>query len=206
MGLQDINGGCGTLAVEINCAGDNERMYCTSAFQITLPYTMTQAKADFLLNRMAQRLLTHSTNLYSISRGVLHYRDIPGGGPPTQVFNAATATQTGLIVTAGVPQNTAFLAHKNTGSVGRGANGRCYIPGVPEASVDALGNVTAGEVAALTGQLDQWRLDWEGGAPVVKIAVLHHGPGPVHALEPEGVVTSVTVDPRVATQRRRLRP
>lgn len=112
--------------------------------------------------------------------------------------------------------NTCYLVRKSTASGGRRGSGRWFIPGVPEASVEDNGNLGAGIAAAiqtdLTALLNNmvgselplalehfdetvWELD--NGQPR-RIPVPDTAPDPT-------LLTALTIDPRVATQRRRLR-
>lgn len=112
------------------------------------------------------------------------YTDVNGGG------------------SAGVPAspNVAYLIHKNTSLGGRAGRGRLYLPGVTEANVDGAGVVLpAGRTAiqtaatAFLGDLTSNNTDM----------VLLHGPGA--PISSPTNVSSLSVDSRVATQRRRLR-
>jgi hypothetical protein len=118
----------------------------------------------------------------------------PNDVGPTSVFSDPRSGGSG---TVSAPPNVAFLIEKNTALGGRRNRGRFYMPGVPEAGVadngfvetTTLGNLTTGAADFLA------RIQ----AEVLQMVVLHTGPSlPT-------VVTSLTPDPQVATQRRRLR-
>lgn len=109
---------------------------------------------------------------------------------------------TGATVIA--PQNVAFLVHKRTALAGRHGRGRLFLPGVPEGSVDNVGNVLAGTLTGFNAALATWRTDIAADVNFVGMVVLHDdasiSPTPAPTL-----VTSISMDPVVATQRRRLR-
>lgn len=125
-----------------------------------------------------------------------------------QVFDANGPPVAGTGGTAGLslPPNTAYLARKQTAFAGRRNVGRMYLPGVPEAAVDGLGNVNGAQITALNTALGtlytrlvqynpeivhskQWDPEKEPVAPVPPL------PTPI---------TGLVVDNVVATQRRRL--
>lgn len=90
------------------------------------------------------------------------------------------------------------LLKKGTGFAGRSQRGRMYIPGVPEAQVNAGGFYTSAYFTSLvnTGNEILTELD----AQLVPMVLLHSDP----ALTPSPV-TSLAPDAKAATQRRRLR-
>lgn len=106
----------------------------------------------------------------------------------------------------------ALLAHKLCTHTRSQRNGRMYIPAVAESEVDDGGLLTAGAVTNWTERLNQLRTDWQDlsspGTSELAWRVVH-----VTNHDSEGKpsewnssnVASVTIDSRVATQRRRLR-
>ena len=92
------------------------------------------------------------------------------------------------------PPNVAWLLTKRTALGGRANRGRMFIPGPPEAFITASGTMAA---SALQTAADDF-LDALAttGTPMV---ILHNGTG-----DPTPV-TQLISEPRVATQRRRLR-
>ena len=96
--------------------------------------------------------------------------------------------------------NTAILVKKVTALGGRAGRGRMFIPGVPEAQVDAGGNIDNGWLANLQTAIDDFAASMEvaGWSP----ALLHGVGSPI--TEPTSI-TGLVADPKVATQRRRLR-
>jgi hypothetical protein len=103
-----------------------------------------------------------------------------------------------------VPQNTAYLVHKRSGTGGRGGRGRMYLPGVGESVVDNTGNVSAGKLNGLQTALNLFIVELADGPDIEDMVILHNSPG-AYALAAPTRVTSLVIDPVVATQRRRLR-
>lgn len=127
------------------------------------------------------------------------------------------ATVIGSAGAVSSPPNVCYLVHKNTAEGGRRGRGRMFIPGVPEGTVDDNGQLVAGQAAQLQSRIDAFMA---GLLTEELIMALEHGPsytwtinengqprrvpvaGPVPTLT---ALTSLTADPKVATQRRRLR-
>lgn len=94
----------------------------------------------------------------------------------------------------------AYLVHKNTADGGRAGRGRMYIPGVPEAKVDAGGVLASGVATAVTTAMNTLLADLtaEDLIPVV----LHGAGSPIST---PSVITAFSCDTVVGTQRRRQR-
>jgi hypothetical protein len=99
-----------------------------------------------------------------------------------------------------LPQNCAGLIHKRTALAGRKGRGRMYLPSffLPEASIDSIGALNSALVTNLTNSINSFLsgLTTEG----VPMVLFHESSPPSPTL-----VTSLQVDPIIATQRRRLR-
>lgn len=119
-----------------------------------------------------------------------------GSGPILweSVVDAGLGANTG----ATAPPNTAWLIRKRTGSGGRRGRGRMFVPGIRETDVDQAGVITAAQVTGAQALATAF-----GNALTTNATpmVLLHSEAP---FTPE-LVTALTVDSRVATQRRRLR-
>lgn len=117
-------------------------------------------------------------------------------GPSAEYVNSKQGTNGGDAYNP----NTAYLVHKATALGGRAGRGRMYMPGVNEGDVDGTGVVDG----TLLGLLNT---RWAAFAAALVLAdlpmVLLHGPG--SPISTPTLVTGVTVDQKVATQRRRLR-
>lgn len=113
------------------------------------------------------------------------------------------------------PPNLALLVHKNTSNRPRGRrDGRSYLVGVDESTVDQTGTyLNAARVATNTqlqnfydGISDISTFAWGDQWPVVlETTPASRAPGNTPVVIGARRVTSITVDPLIATQRDRLR-
>jgi hypothetical protein len=117
-------------------------------------------------------------------------------GPSADVAAGDTGTGGGT----GTSPNVAILVHKVTPLGGRAGRGRMYIPGVQESEVDTSGNLTTPFVTGINAELATFwsTLNSDDTPPVI----LHNVGSPLTTPTP---ITDFNCDPRVATQRRRLR-
>jgi hypothetical protein len=99
-----------------------------------------------------------------------------------------------------VAPNTALLVNKTTLLGGRRNRGRWYWPGLPEGDVDQGGNVAGGFLNAVQIDFDSF---------YTKLGLEDLYPSLLHSedigLILPALITSFVVQPKVATQRRRLR-
>lgn len=117
-------------------------------------------------------------------------------GPSAEVGYVILGTGAG----DGAPPNTAILVRKVTPQGGRAGRGRFYFPGVSELDAQGGGNLDPEERSNLQDVLD----DVLEKHSVAEIPwVLLHGAGSPISIPT--VITSLQVDGRLATQRRRLR-
>jgi hypothetical protein len=129
-------------------------------------------------------------------------------------FALVSASLAGTLVTACGPPNNAFLIRKNSTSGGRQGTGRMYQPGVSEVDVDQAGVVLAGmkgniqtayeafRTALVTANMEMYLIHSVGSyQKIVDGAVVTVN---VPARMPSRVI-GLAVDPKIATQRRRLR-
>lgn len=118
----------------------------------------------------------------------------PNVDGPTAVVSVANP---GGVSQDQLSPNTSVLIHKQTASGGRKNRGRMFVPGIGETSVDGSGAIAAGV-----------RTTWEGAMEDLYDGLVAGGLQPVvlhgDATTPT-VITSLAVDGRTATQRRRLR-
>lgn len=98
------------------------------------------------------------------------------------------------------PPNTAYLVKKNTALRGRENQGRFYLPGVAESSVDSNGNLSSGTISGLGGELEDFRENVVSALGSGETIVILHST----SADPTPVQNFV-LQPVVATQRRRLR-
>lgn len=119
----------------------------------------------------------------------------------------------GGINSGAAPPNVSWLINK-TASGGRGTrNGRAYLPGVPEAGVDDAGGVEPAYITGwvpaladfLSGISDGGGLDPARYPVVLRRPAESRIPGTQIVEVDSSRITALTLDSRVATQRRRLR-
>lgn len=106
-----------------------------------------------------------------------------------------------------LPQNCAVLVQKRTLQAGRSNRGRMYIPLLArEAQVDQYGTIDATERADYQASISGFLADLQApelGYPALPPVILHNSRG-ADTPDPT-LITSMIVDPVIATQRRRLR-
>lgn len=125
---------------------------------------------------------------------------------PNETGNAYewTGSVSGTDIGALPPPNCAVLVRKRTGLGGKRQRGRAYLPGVSSfsASLDAAGNfssVDAGEISTAM-ELFWTNLDAEFEFTTVVPVLLHSD------LTPPTTILDWQCEPKLASQRRRLRP
>lgn len=119
------------------------------------------------------------------------------GPNETGNFHELAVGNVGAVSGSCDPPNTAWLIHKITATGGRRGRGRMFIPGVFAANTNDAGVIDSGTFTALTSSWDAFYEDLVSNN--VPPALLHSDSTPPYA------ITGLTVDPVVATQRRRLR-
>lgn len=115
-----------------------------------------------------------------------------------------------------IPQNCALIVRKRTATGGRANSGRIFQPGMlTPGDVDNAGNIAGATVTALQSTWDTFLSD--GAASTFDMVLLHSkfvrdpaDPPPATTMMANphttpSVVTALTVEPIIATQRRRLR-
>lgn len=118
----------------------------------------------------------------------------PNDTGPFAVWGAAVP---GRASATTITPNVAYLINKSTALGGKANRGRMYLPGAPEQDLNPDGTLGAGVAAAVNPDLMLWHADLAGNG--TEMVVLHNGPS---APTP---VTFLNLNPRAATQRRRLR-
>jgi hypothetical protein len=117
-------------------------------------------------------------------------------GPAAEV----AATIPGTSGSEPLPPNVSVLVAKNTAMGGRMGKGRLFLPGLPEGSTPGGGVVAATPLAEVQGKMNALLTNLrDANIPMV---LLHSKVG---VIELPLEVTSLTVQSRMATQRRRLR-
>jgi hypothetical protein len=112
--------------------------------------------------------------------------------------------QTGASTASPLPSNCAWLVHKYTGLAGRANQGRVYYPGPPESAVDILGNISNDQFGFMNSGLATYLTAINNIAAIDTMVLVHYPRVGNIAPEPTPV-TSLLLDPRIATQRNRMR-
>ena len=107
------------------------------------------------------------------------------------------APENGTVSGDPMTPQVAYLVKKLTALGGRRNRGRFYLPGVVESKVDGAGNVLGAFQTTIQTSMDDFMTDT--GAADIGVVILHSDGG-----TPTDV-TSLQVEPKVATQRRRLK-
>jgi hypothetical protein len=100
----------------------------------------------------------------------------------------------------GIAPQVAALVHKTTLFGGHAGRGRMFVPGLMESDVNNAGVLDSGTLGAWQGNVDS--LLSELATALLIPVVLHSAASP---LSTPSTITSLDVDTKVSTQRRRLR-
>lgn len=122
---------------------------------------------------------------------------VKNGPNDTGEFHEGTMTIVGGNSNPGMPPNVAYLIKKSTLTGGKRGRGRMYLPGVPEAAVDVAGTVAGATVSAINTDLGALLADLI--SVDCPMTLLHSDSGL------PSTVSALTIDGKVATQRRRVR-
>jgi hypothetical protein len=162
----------------------------------------TTVRAAFMAPGSLFSILDSNVTLQNtrVSLGTDGGEDLVGSDPTTGAC--------GLAMTAALPPNCAILVHKRTSRGGRRGRGRMYLPWATLGTDVTEGGVISGpKIALVQAAVTVWLSSIGSGAGPV---VLLHRPsspdiqGPPTTPGSPNVVTSMVVDPLIATQRRRL--
>ncbi len=201
----------GILLHQLRLIGDSEPMAVTMGVRV--PDTNAVPLADVVSAAhiaFGDNMIQNLSNQYSLFSTELR---LWVDGPSTTsdpVVYAYTSNYTGLNQAGPLPQNSAVLFHKRTARAGRRGRGRFYLPGILEAGVSAVGGLDSGSInayqAGATAYLARFGV---GNLGAVEPVLIHSfdplaGPPVPSQLVPDRI-TSLSVDPVIATQRRRLR-
>lgn len=99
-----------------------------------------------------------------------------------------------------MPPNNSLLVRKRSASGGPKNRGRFYLPSVPEGSVDQSGVIETVFYGGTAVNIAAFEVAMTTHAVVNEIVILHSDP-----LDTPTVITSLFLDPIIATQRKRLR-
>lgn len=170
---------------------------CTLGFElIDQPDFSPEAAATAFRDIFVATLLQGMSDFVALSEVRVKY-----GPNATGPEGGITTSNQGTLAAQSATPNTTWLIRKGTAGGGRRARGRMYLPGIPENNVDSGGNIDATFRNAMQTQANEFLADCIAGglAPMVL-----HAPGKSLVPAPTAI-TTLAVQPVVATQRRRLR-
>lgn len=192
--------GYGQASIHWRCEGATSDSVCTFGFNPATLDPVTDAQAIY------DALYSGSGDLYPCNAAAMStdwtflgvsVTEMDDTGP---LIGEAFSSVVGTASVSPVPINSAVLIRKNTASGGRKNRGRMYIPPIrpTESNVDAMGNIESADVTAIQTRWDSFftALNEVAELPMV---ILHS------AADTPTVVTSLSVQSRLATQRRRMR-
>lgn len=183
--------------VVMGLTGDSEEMMVTWGIHLNAAEsTDNLAIANAFHTNFANRFKPFVCNVYTFKRVDAYFNRGAGNIVVNSTAAAVTATGTGTPL----PQNCALLWHKLTGAGGRTGKGRMYLPGVDEGSISSIGALGTGDAATMNTAAGLFLTDIESILGVNSAVLLHSGEADI-----PNAITALTVDLKVATQRRRLR-
>lgn len=188
--------GYASAEYQFRMVGDNELMLSTIGLKLNAPATVD------LANQLMGTFRTPFATQLATNLKLVGVKLTAGDDGDPLVFQS-TNGELGFTGGGSLPQNCAFLLRKLTGLGGRRNRGRMYIPGVNDNLVDELGVVTSAGLATLQTAASTF-LTSTLALAVIDDAVILHTPTVETPLPT--VITTLVVDGRIATQRRRLRP
>lgn len=189
--------GYGEVWFQLQVTGDNEPMYTHLAYGVDPAIVQADVDAGFNAWITAWKVRWHS--LMTLVGGHLLQQTAAG----IRRWDASVTPAIGTAVGTLLPNNCAVLAKKSTDSGGRRNRGRMYIPSPIESEVDAPGIMTP---AAITNWNTELAKIMPGGSihtafGILFDAVVLHDSGS----QTPTVVTDLACQPKIATQRRRMR-
>lgn len=180
--------------LKFTLAGDPEPMFTALGYGITTP-PFSPADAQSLIFGMAATIQPIVSHNFVLAGG-----QVKVGNDGGDILFDVGLSGSGGASAESVPNNTAILVRKSTGLGGRRGRGRMFIPGPSRDQIEATGAMSGAYRTswqnAVDGLLDFATLDAN-----VDRAVLFHQTAPFVPTE----IVSLTVEQRVATQRRRMR-
>lgn len=191
------------VAFRFALTGDTEPMITTQGYKLHGGGDI-QDEVDALKDRfLAQYPAAQFSNQWQYLGVVARVGQ--DGGPPAIYESPATVTGSGG-ATNTLANNCAVLVKKATGLGGRWNRGRSYVPPfmVFQDQVDSKGFLSSTWHTANDTKILSW-LAWDAADLTGPQPVILHDSAVAGAPLPTVIVNHV-IDPRIATQRRRLRP
>jgi hypothetical protein len=178
--------------------GDAEEMITTLGVETTAASTSERiAAANSAMDSWGDNMLPIQSNTYTLVGVDAVFGTATGDVPITSTDPARVGAVGGAVT----PPNTAMLVKKVSGQGGRRNRGRMYVPGISQLTIDHVGGIAPATLATYDTAVNNLLLGIESGSFMDRLVIFHS----IAPLTPT-IVEDLQVDPRIATQRRRLRP
>lgn len=166
--------------------------------EMTFGIVDTVSSASTIAAFVAAEYQTANIDQAQSSEAALVAVRVKKGPNATGAFAEVPANVPGTNATQAVPPNVSALIEKTTAFGGRQGSGRMFFPGIPESQVLSNGALLSAFVSLLEAgwQAFQTAMETAGHDLVLLHTIAGNDPD---------VLADLTVDPTVATQRRRLR-
>lgn len=178
--------------------GDLEEMDCTFGVATSDLENTASDVALAVGHVFSSTGLPNGVHLVRVKCLVAQEGDVPQSQEATAIANGSGTAKL-------LPQNCAMLWKKITGHGGRRGRGRMYLPFVREDDCDDVGNLSSTTITAQQTTADLFLAelaDTAHGAATPMVLLHHQGESLVPLPYP---VTGLVVDPRIGSQRQRLR-
>ena len=176
-------------------AFDDEEAFWTMGFSVDGGFTA--GIAEDLYNAWLTEMDGVSSTDFTFTSCRVKYG--PGDSGPVDEFT--TGSTTGLVTETTIPINTAMLVRKITGTGGRKGRGRAYMVGcLYNGILGGAGLIDPGDLATRQTAVDALHGSLEDVTGVSQLVLLHS------SSDIPSTITALSVQQKVATQRRRLRP
>lgn len=197
--------GYGQAAIEMRSDYDPESWYTTFGVDLSAAAGDYEAAAVGAVtafeNAFQLGFLSNQVTIVGIDLRV-------GQDGPSPLYVRVNRGNKGTSAAEKLPQNCALLLHKGTGRPGRTGRGRMFLPGVlDEGQVSQVGILSGSQLSNCQDRANTFLSNLEDGSMGAVTAtpmVLLHNSGVPGGTTPDPVSTLV-VDNKISTQRRRLR-
>lgn len=191
-----------SVSVIHSLTGDSEPIVNTFGIHMADFNSLTPALADAIMLEWGAAFAGLISNQYVLEQVVLYGTNSLG---PSEVVVSTESPVTYTNDNGPLPQNCAVLIRKRTDTAGRRGRGRMYVPGIQESNVGTTGVIVSGLRDLWQTAADDFLTGLQALTSVQDMVVLHNVEG-IGTEPPPSPVLSLTVDEKIATQRRRLRP
>lgn len=192
--------GFGNLNIVFTWVGDPEPMLTSigvTMSDVPTPAEVFDLYADGGWTDLLQIMCSETVQVNALNMEVGQ-----DGGPPIVVDSVPQPADAGTQNANCFPQNNAYLLKKRTALGGRVGRGRMFWPGCAEGNVNSIGVLDTAFRAAVQAVIDGILPALPIG-PIDGYVLLHDEDSPTTA---PTALSSLLLDQRTATQRRRLRP